>query len=81
MIVSLPDELIMAYADGELNGQVATRVRDALRNDEAIRQKHDVYRSTRQVLSKSFSTVLDEPVPDRLKQAVRANRCQERSRG
>jgi anti-sigma factor RsiW len=74
MILSLPDELIMAYADGELNDQLATRVRDAVRNDEAIRQKHDIYRSTRQVLLKSFSTVLDEPIPDRLKRTVRAKR-------
>ena len=74
MIVSLPDELIMAYADGELNDQLATRVRDAVRNDEAIRQKHDIYRSTRQVLSKSFVSVLDEPIPDRLRRTVRAKR-------
>jgi anti-sigma factor RsiW len=74
MIVSLPDELIMAYADGELNGQLATRVRIAVRNDDAIRQKHDIYRSTRQVLSKSFSTILDEPVPDRLRRTIGAKR-------
>lgn len=74
MIVSLSDELIMAYADGELNDQLANRVRDAVRSDEAIRQKHDIYRSTRQVLSKSFGTVLDEPIPERLKRTVSARR-------
>jgi anti-sigma factor RsiW len=71
MILSLPDELIMAYADGELNGHLATRVRDAIRNDDAIREKHDIYCSTREVLSKSFDTVLYEPIPDRLKRIVR----------
>jgi anti-sigma factor RsiW len=71
MIVPLLDELIMAYADGELNGHLANRVRDAIRNDDAIREKHDIYCSTRQVLSKSFSTILDEPIPDRLKRTVR----------
>lgn len=74
MIVSLPDELIMAYADGELGEELACRVRDAVRSDDIIRQKHDVYRNTREVLAKSFGAVLTEPVPDRLKQTVRAGR-------
>lgn len=71
MIVSLPDELIMAFADGELDGRAALRVREAIRNDDAIANKHQVYVTTRAILSRAFAPVLSEPVPERLRQAIR----------
>ncbi len=71
MIISLSDELIMALADGELEPHMAARVREAILNDDAIRHKHDVYHSTRTLLSRSFSRILHEPIPERLKRAVR----------
>lgn len=74
MIVSLSDELIMAFADGELDPSVAARVREAVFNDDAVRRKHEMYRSTRSLLSRSFSRVLSEPVPDRLQRTVRRDR-------
>lgn len=74
MIVSLPDELIMAFADGELDASAAARVREAVQNDDAIRRKHEIYRSTRSVLARSFDRVLCDPVPDRLKRAIKRDR-------
>lgn len=71
-MASVTDELIMAYADGELDELRARRVRNAMRTDEAMQQKHEIFLGTRVVLARSFSPVLDEPVPERLTSAVRA---------
>ena len=73
MIVSMSDELIMAFADDELDPFVAARVKAAISNDDAIQRKHDMYLRTRAVLASSFGDVLIEPVPERLKRAVRAS--------
>jgi anti-sigma factor RsiW len=70
MILSLPDELIMAFVDGELDAGAAARVRTAVLNDEAIRHKHEIYRATRAVIARSFAPIATEPVPERLKRAV-----------
>ncbi len=74
MIVSIPDELIMAYADGELTGPMAKRVREAIPQDEAIRQKYEMFHATRHVLSRTLGGVLDEPVPSRLTKAIKSRR-------
>lgn len=70
MIVSVPDELIMALADGELEAPVATRLRWLVRTDAAVRRKHEVFQATRQVLSHTFDGIAAEPVPERLREAV-----------
>lgn len=70
MIISLPDELIMAFVDGELEPRAAARVRTALLNDEDIRRKHEIYRATRIVMATSFAPIVGEPVPERLQRAV-----------
>lgn len=71
MIVPISDELIMAYADGELDGPLAHRVRDALPNDDAIRRKYEMFHATRRILSRAFDSILDEPVPQRLIKTVK----------
>jgi anti-sigma factor RsiW len=71
MVFSLSDELIMAFADGELEPCLAAYVREAIENDDAIRHKQEIFRSTRAVLARSFDPVLIEPVPERLKRAIR----------
>lgn len=73
MIVSMSDELIMAFADGELDPFVAARVKAAISNDDTIRRKHEMYLHTRSVLERSFGNILGEPVPERLKRAVRGS--------
>jgi anti-sigma factor RsiW len=71
--VFVSDELIMAFADGELDASLACRVRDAIRDDAALKRKHDIYRSTRAVLARAFDDALREPVPRRLTQAIAAH--------
>lgn len=70
MIVLMPDELIMALADGELEAPLAARVREAIRSDDEIRRKYGIFLGTRTLLSQTFKGVLAEPVPDRLTRAV-----------
>lgn len=82
MIGTIPDELIMAFADGELAAPLARRVRDAIRTDAEVRRKYDVFLSTRPLAGAAFATILDEPVPERLKRSLAAippGRGQERS--
>lgn len=68
--VTIPDALIMAYADGELQGSLAARIRDAIDTDEETRRKYEIYDGSRRLLASVFDGVLSEPVPDRLKEAI-----------
>lgn len=70
MIVSVRDELIMALADGELDPSVEEHVREAIRQDDAVRRKYEIFCTTRAILSKAFNGILDEPVPERLKRTI-----------
>lgn len=76
MNLTLRDELIMAFADGELEAPLADTVREALNTDTLARTKHEMYLGTRCMLARAFNSVLDDPVPARLtgplQQSVRA---------
>jgi len=74
MIVVVPDELIMAYADGEIAEPLKARVREAIWNDSAVRRKYEMFLATRSILASAFDPVLREPVPARLKRAVAARK-------
>lgn len=64
------DEWIMALADGELEGALASRVRNAVICDGTAQRKYDAFMSTRALGSIAFRELLAEPVPQRLLQAV-----------
>lgn len=68
--MTVPDALIMAYADGELDGPLAARIRDAIASDPSVRTKFEIYAGSRKLLASVFEGVLSEHVPDRLKQTV-----------
>jgi hypothetical protein len=69
--VSVSDDALMAYADGEVD--VATRavIEAAMRDDPEIRRRIEEHRALREALQGAFSEVLDEPVPQRLIDAAR----------
>jgi hypothetical protein len=73
--VIITEELLMAYADGELDGAEhaadRARIEAAMRADPDVAQRIESHRALRQQLSATFDRVLDEPVPDRLIAAVR----------
>jgi anti-sigma factor RsiW len=82
--VSIPDERLMAYADGELDADehAAERaeIEAAMKADPAVARRVEQHRALRTRVSGSYNTVLDEPVPDRLLAAVRNAPTEENAR-
>lgn len=76
--MNISDELLMAYADGELDAP--ERASDRATVEAAIKAEPDVarrveqHRALRRRLNTTFDRVLDEPVPDRLIAVVRGAR-------
>jgi anti-sigma factor RsiW len=73
--VSISEERLMAYADGELDaaehaGERA-EIETAIRADLALARRVEQHRALRARVGGAFRSVLDEPVPDRLLAAVR----------
>jgi anti-sigma factor RsiW len=66
----ISDELIMAYADGELDASRAAALHEVVNNDVALRNQYEIFLATRAILATAFNDILDEPVPDTLKAAV-----------
>lgn len=64
------DDVIMAYADGALEPDRRSAVRDALAISPASMQTFESFLFTRGPLTRPFDAVLSAPIPDRLLQAV-----------
>lgn len=64
--MSPDDEMLMAYADGELDPLTAKRVERAIAADPALAAKVAAQRALRARLGAAFAPVADAPVPDRL---------------
>jgi hypothetical protein len=63
----IPDaEMLMAYADGELDPLAAKRVERAIAADPALAETVEAHRALRRQLGAAFAPVLDQPIPDRL---------------
>lgn len=60
------DEILMAYADGELSEPQRSEVEAAVRADPALASIVDRHRALRRDVSAAFAGVLDEPLPARL---------------
>jgi hypothetical protein len=69
--MTISDEILMAYADGELDAATRANVEAAMQADPEIRKRVARHRALRETMRGAFSAVLDEPVPDRLIQAAR----------
>jgi hypothetical protein len=64
--VTIPESVLMAYADGELSDSASAEVEAAMASDPALAAQVDRYRAQRARLQAAFSPALDEPVPARL---------------
>jgi len=64
------DELIAAYADGELHTLIQDRFEEALERDDDLRARVDREKMLRVRLGGHFGPVLDEPVPARLNEML-----------
>lgn len=64
------DELIMRFADGELDAADRARAEARLAADPALQAAVERQRTLRQNLAAAFDPVLEEPVPERLLDTV-----------
>lgn len=60
------DETLMAFVDGELEAVQHAELERALTGDAALRARVAALQTQRRRVSAAFTTVLDEPMPDRL---------------
>jgi hypothetical protein len=69
--MTISEEMLMAYADGELDAATRASVEAAMREDPEIGKRIARHRALREAMRGAFSAALDEPVPDRLIAAAR----------
>jgi anti-sigma factor RsiW len=69
--MTIPDDILMAFADGELDEATRQMVEAAERDDPEVRRRLATHRQLRARLQTAFAAALDEPVPERLMAAVR----------
>jgi len=67
--MNIPDELLAAYIDGELQGAERARVEQAILHDARLAQRVAQVRSSR--ARRRFDGTLHEPMPQRLLQSAR----------
>ena len=63
---TMPDEVLMAYVDGELDPATRESVSRAVASDPALRARAEAFLMTKGPLANLFSSPMREPVPDRL---------------
>jgi anti-sigma factor RsiW len=69
--MKIPDETLMAYADGELDGAARAAVDSAMLDDPAIGERVAEHRALRRKIDAAYAAELSEAVPDRLLAAAR----------
>ncbi|HEX4052320.1 MAG TPA: zf-HC2 domain-containing protein [Steroidobacteraceae bacterium] len=70
--MNIPDELLAAYVDGELQGAERARVEHAIAHDARLAQRVAHYRAMRARLRGTFDSALHEPMPQRMLQVARS---------
>jgi hypothetical protein len=68
--VSIPDETLGAYVDGELDPEACAEIEKAADNDAGIAERIAQQRALRTQLQMAYAADLEEPVPDRLLAAL-----------
>lgn len=60
------DEILMAYADGELDTAQRAEIAAALEKDPGLARRVEKHRALRAEVADAFKVVVDQPVPERL---------------
>ena len=68
--MTISDETLMAFADGELDDAARAAVELALRTDPQLAKRVAEHRALRQRIQAAYSAELSEPVPERLLSAA-----------
>src|SRR3546814_15946761 len=61
--MKITDEMLVAFADGELDPEVHAYVERAIVADPELGRKVEAHRRLRQTLTHHFGPIADEPVP------------------
>jgi hypothetical protein len=69
--MNISEEALMAYADGEADAATRALIEAAMRDDPRIVERIAQHRALREAMRAAHSSVLDEPVPERLLAAAR----------
>lgn len=69
-MIAVPDEMLMAYADGELSPEESKALEALLGSDTQLRARLEPFVETRTRLASAFEHALHEPIPDRLIAAI-----------
>lgn len=64
--MELNNELLMAYADGELSTEEASAVEKAIQHDEKAKAQLEVYLKSRKLLTEEYGHIKNEPAPEYL---------------
>jgi hypothetical protein len=70
--MNVTDEMLMAYADGELDADTVAAVDRELAANPLLAAKLEKHRALRARLSATFDPILNEAVPERLSAAIRS---------
>jgi hypothetical protein len=68
--MTISDETLMAYADGELDAAARAAVESAMREDPQIEMRVAAHRTLRRTVQAAYSAELSEAVPERLLRAA-----------
>jgi len=68
--MTISDETLMAYADGELDAAARAAVESAMREDPQIQMRVAAHRTLRRKVEAAYSAELSEAVPERLLRAA-----------
>jgi hypothetical protein len=69
--VTYDDEILMAYADGELDEAQRAAISAAVEKDPELARRVERHRATRARVAGAFARVLDQPLPEKLITAAR----------
>jgi anti-sigma factor RsiW len=69
-VAAFTDEILMAYADGVLEGEARARIEALIKVDTQARARVLLFKATGQALAGAYEGVLQEPVPAHLIQFV-----------
>ena len=64
------DDMLMAYADGELDAAQAEEIRRAVANNTALAAKLAEFEATRRLARDAFAGIKEQPIPPELVQTV-----------
>lgn len=73
-MVHVPDELIMAYADGQVSAEEKAWLEGILAVDPAVRARLEPFLATGPGQFAVFDAILDAPIPDRLIDTIRGTK-------